>query len=374
MQVFSIKMYKTRIKQWGLTKRQQQLVIRAVANQGKDRQRVAQERRLTPCPHGRVVTVGDVVQCRWYRQVVIDDIDIPRPASASSETMLRRFTVVPTLSTTPGPLGIPERIFNTIRDYYHGSFASGTWVSDEEGIRRWTIKDRPGGALIEATSERLDALMIGSDIACQLFANNYHQEAGEALMSATAGIKNIVQAEHPMTFSVLFELVLHVQRKNWQGIAAEVLRCFSALAKVFLGDEHPLRQICGWLASVDTAFLDDVVVRCLRSAVEHLEISLGSMHRSTLDSRLRYIKEVYRFGNTIGEELLLQNLLDDYERILGTQDIRTLDVRSSLAAHYAARKNPARVRKVIQETISGPLPGRMRYWLRPSDLVTIFLA
>lgn len=292
MELFSIKMYKTRIKQWGLNKRHQHMVITAVTNQSKIRHRVARERHSTPCPHGRVVTVGDVVQCRWCRQVVIDDIDIAQPASAPTKTMLECFTAVSTLSTTSGLLSIPERIFSTIRDYYRGSFASGTWVADQERIHCWTMKDRAGGALMVPSSRHLHAFLNESELACNLFADNYHSEAGRALMSATARIKEILQAEHPMTLSVLFELVLHVQRRNRQGIALEVLRYFSALAEILLGDQHPLRQICGWLASsVDTTFFHEVVVRCFRSAVEHLETSLGFMHRSTRESRLRYIKE-----------------------------------------------------------------------------------
>ncbi len=368
MEFFSIKMYKTRIKQWGLNKRQQHMVIRAVTNQCRIRHRVAPEGHSAPCPHGRVVTVRDVVQCRWCRQVVIDYIDIPRPASASCETMLVCFTSVPTLSTTPGLLGMPERIFNTIRNYYRGSFASGTWLSDQEGIHCWTIKDCPGGGLIKASSEYLDALVFKSDIACQLFANNYCREAGQALISATANIKKIVQAEHPMTLSVLFEFALQVRRRNRQAIAVVVLRYFSALAKVLLGDKHPLRQICGWLASVDTALLDDVIVRCFRSAVEHFQTSLGSMHRSTLESRLRYIKEVSRHEDINGEELLLKNLLDDYERILGTHDIRTINIRLSLADLYLKRNEIPRAWKVLEETTlifqQARLLSNQRYYLR----------
>lgn len=345
MEVSRIKMYKTRIKQWGLKKKKQQRKIRGVAHQNEPRQPLALERRSMNRLHGRLVDVGAVIGTKQCRQMLVEDVDIPRLASRSPETMRGYFTAVPTLSTTPGLLGIWEHIFNTIRDYYRGSFESRIWVSDQEGHDCWTVKAGPNGVLIEDPAKNLNELFNDCDLACAHFAANHYEDAGQALISATAGIKNILQAEHPQTLTLLFGLVINVGRKGRQEIAWAVLRQFSALAEVLLGDEHPLSQVCRWLASVDIACFDEVIGRCLWSAGDHLETNLGPMHRLTLDARLR---SVYRYRDINWDELALRNLLDKCEHTLGAYDPRTLDIRSSLAYLYLSREDYVKARKMAQ--------------------------
>lgn len=352
MELFRIKMYKTRIKQWGLNKRNQQHEIRAVAHQRKGRQPVVQGKRFTICRPGRQVGVRDVIHAKKCRQVVVNEIDIPQPVSASSETRSECFTAVPTLLMTPGLLGISERIFNTIRDYYRGCFESGIWVSDQKGLDCWTVKAGSDRVSIEDQSKHLTALLTQCTLACQLFAKNSYKEGGKALISATARIKTIVQAEHPLTLSLLFRLVLDVRRNNRQEVALAILRQFSALAGMLLGDQHPLRQVCGWLPWVDLACFDEVVVRCLRNASEHLANKLGPMHRSTLYSRLRYTEEVYCDKDINQAELLKRkDLLHKCERTLGAHDMRTLDIQSCLVLRYLQREDYVTARRIGQDIV-----------------------
>lgn len=85
----------------------------------------------------------------------------------------------------PKLMTIPEQIFVAISDYYKGSFDSGTKVQED-------------------ASSLLDPFYEQCCIACQLFAQESFQAAGQTLISATAGIKRLLLAEHPRTLSNLF--------------------------------------------------------------------------------------------------------------------------------------------------------------------------
>lgn len=267
-----------------------------------------------------------------------------------------------------------ERIFNTIRDYYRGSFGSGIWISYQEGHDCWTVE----AGSERASTEHLTVLHTLCVIACQLFAHNCYEKARKALLLATAGMEWIFQAEHPMTLSFLFDLVLSVRWANRQEIALALLRRFSAFAEVLLGVEHPLRQVCRWLASVDPACFDEVVVRCFRSAGENLETNLGPMHRTTLRSRLSYTENMYRHEDINQEELLQwNNLLNKCERFLGTHDTRTSDIRSSLALLCLKRKDFVKAKKMAQDTIAHSRQARLpsdQYRLRTEGLYSLALS
>ncbi|MCJ1458361.1 hypothetical protein MMC28_008733 [Mycoblastus sanguinarius] len=316
----TIKMYKMRIKQWGLHKNRIQSKIRARARENKPGV-TYQKRSLT---HSDDSNAGceDVIRHEKRRRM--------------TDNVREHFTPIPSPIVMPGLLGISESIFCGLRDYYKGSFERGIWVSGTQELGCYSIK------FAKDTPKYLYALLDQCRLACRLFANNHCQEAGQALISATAGVKKILEAEHPKTLSLLFELLLRCQREQRREIALTILRHFSDFGELLFGNVHPLGRIFGWLALVDELHFEEVVSRCLRSASEHFEINLGPMHRSTLDSRLRYIESIYRHHDINQKEVLQQNLLEMCERTLGAQDIRILEIRSWLAFRHFERKDYAK--------------------------------
>lgn len=61
-----------------------------------------------------------------------------------------------------------------------------------------------------------------------------------------------------------------------------VLKQISALGELILGDRHPLRRLCGWLASTKPSQIDEIVFRGLKAFEIHFGSALGPMHKSTL--------------------------------------------------------------------------------------------
>lgn len=317
-------MYKKRINQWGLDKKNKENEMRAIVR--KRKQLGDQGKAGAFRVRGRLVDYKDVVRYWERKGMRIEDIIAQRTGSTTPEAV-KCFTTPPSRITTPESIAMPERILISIRDYFKGSFESRTWITADPrlGCKTTKVKEDALGYLY--------ALSNRCETACRLFDDNRFAEGGRSLISATARIKKILLAEHPMTLAILFPLFAFLLLQRHE-ISQTILRQISALAKVLIGERHPLGCICGWLASLHQSQLRDVIVRSYRSMVDHFENLLGPMNWSTLVSRLFLIQEVDIEHDLSHKRFLLQDLLRQIEATLGPLDIRTFEVRKQLAWNY----------------------------------------
>ena len=334
-------MYKTHIKQWGLDKKNKDFEMRAVVR--KNKQRADQGKGSIIRIRGQLRDFAEVVRYWNRRGISIDDIIARRTASPTPEAV-ECFTPVPSPILTPEVLAIPERMFRCIRDYFEGSFESGTWVITEPLFHCVTTKDK------ENTDECLAGLVLQCELACLLFSRSMFQEAGQNLIAATAKIKQILSAELPRSLIELFRLINYVRRHKRDEMALIILRQFSALGKVVLGSEHPLSRICEWLDSTSPSGFDDTVVRCMESIVDQFERFVGSMHTSTLSARLIYFWVASPEGNA-GIQMR-QKFLDECEKTLRPHDPRILLVRGHMAENYFDEGYIVEARTLSQENIA----------------------
>ena len=237
-------------------------------------------------------------------------------------------------------LAIPERVLGVIFDYIRGSFDAGTWVSNGDGSH-YCLSTKP----IESTFAHLNLLYDQSVLACRLFDRSSFQDAGQALISATAQTKNILLAEEPTTLVDLFQTILATHRRGRDEIAFGILRHFSAMAMVVLGHSHPICRISGWLSSMDPSRLDDIIDRCMSSVGDHFASLLGPMHRTALTARMEYISE------TEGTEEKLRDLLSKCESDLGWHDLRTFSVGLDWSWKCYKNDNDNEAKKLGQELL-----------------------
>lgn len=280
---------------------------------------------------GKTIDYAEVVKYWDRKRVSVEDIVTRRAASATPEAVECSTPISRTV--TPELLVVPERVLKSIRDYYEASFESGTWVTANPGFECRTVKVQE-----DATID-LEALISQCLLACRLFAMNSFQEAGQTLICATGHIRKILLAEHPRTLASLFALITDILQWKRHEIAVAVLRQFSAMGQLLLGDEHPLRRICGWLASVDQPQAEDVLIQCLQSVGDRFEKSLGPLRRFTLNCRLAYLRGAFRERDPQQqEEVALRSLLSKCVQNLGSHDVRTLNLHVALA-HHCLRKH-----------------------------------
>ena len=347
-------MYKMRIKQWGLDKKNnKENEMRAIVH--KNKQRLDQGKPSVYRTRDRQVDYADVVRYFNRKKISIDDVIARRTGSATPEAVecftpvlspatlraVESFTPVLRPIMTPQVLAIPERIFASIWVYFQGSFESGTWKSTGEGFRHCQTTKVPKDGL-----SRLSMLSDQCLLACRLFANESFSEAGKTLISATAGIKKILLAEDPGTLLSLFGLITEAHRHKRNEIALAILRQYSAMAEVLLGSEHPLCYISGWLTSVDPSQSNDVIGRCKESVADHFEILIGPMHRSTLNARMISIEDRTR------KEEWLQDFLGKCENDMGSLDPRIWEVRYELALHCFYKHKYLEAKKSSQELLA----------------------
>ncbi len=339
--VCRVKMYKTHIKQWGLDKKNKDFEMRAIVR--KNKKRSDQGKGSIIRVRGQLRDFAEVVRYLDRKGVSIDNIIARQTASPTPEAV-ELFTPVSSPILTSRVLTIPERMFRCIRDYFLGSFESGTWVKTEPHSYCCNIKGKRGASNV------MEQLGLQCHLACSLFSRSLFQEAGKTLIAATANIKNILSAEHPESLIELFQLITRIRRENRDEIALIILRQFSALGKVLLGSEHPLSRICEWTGSVYASDFHGVVTRCMENMVDQFESFVGPMHKSTLFSRLNLIETVgWNESRSIEVE---EKLLAECEETLEQHDSRTLLVRGYLVQGFVAKSRYVEARTLSQKNIA----------------------
>ena len=340
-------MYKRRIKQWGLDKNNKDEEMRAIVRKTKARLDQGKRSKI----HVRGKAIGDEEVIRYWRRkgISIDEVITHRTASVTPEAV-EIVTPVPSRVATPTSLAVPERIFTAIRDYFEGSFASGNWVYDdpENVCDTRKVQGNPLRDLVDFSNHSL--------IACQLFSRHRYEEGGRILISLTSNFKEILLAEHPETLSDILNTVIRVRLERRNEIAMAILPQFFALGEVVVGGEHPVRLICGWLASAEAFHFDEIVARCLQSVTDQFESFVGPMHFSTLLSRIYSISHSSRARGQ--SEELLQSLLGQCELHLGSYDARTYRIRLELTRYYYDGGQYAEALRVGQELIANVQDGQ----------------
>ena len=320
-------MYKTRIRQWGLDKKNKENEMRAIVRKNKhlgDQGKPASFR-----VRGRTVDYKHVIRYWERKRVQIADAIAQRTQSKTPEAV-ECFISLPSPTVMPDQVTNLERILVTIRDYFQGSFETGTWLAkDPQRFCETTKVEKYAGTHLSELSTHVET-------ACLLFADNHFQEAGRCLILATSRIKEIILAEHPMSLTFLFEMIAATFRRGDEEIALAIIRQFSALAEILMCERHPLHCVLDWLVSMlkDPSQVKDTLSTCNRSIGDHFENLVGPMNFCTLQSRLISVDVVDVEHDVNLRRFLLQDTLRKCEATIGPFDSRTLYTRLRLAHHY----------------------------------------
>lgn len=266
-------MYKNRIAKWGLDKNRREPEMRTIIC--KQIERARQGRASQFKIRGKTVDYQEAARFFERKGLSISDV-VTRWGTEPALEMVRCCTPLIPSMEMPETLATPEKIFKVIRDYCRESFDTGQWARTDQQIDCYTTKC-PSDA-----SSQLNAFYESYVTGCQLFSINAPMEAGETLRSAATNSDDIISAEHPYLLKTLLDLVLYSGRHGKRDVAVVVMKHFFELGEIKLGEQHPLRSVCGWLAALDPAQMEDIIFKCFRVLRDHFVHTLGPMHRSTL--------------------------------------------------------------------------------------------
>ena len=329
-----VKMYKSRIKCWGLEKKCKENEMRALVQENYHR--MAKGRFSSFHIRGKKVDFGKVVRYWERKNLSIDQVVDQRGMSKTPEG-LRCMTPLPSPVQSPKLLAIPERMFILLRRYHFDRAEYGVWRP------RWQKHCRQITQSQSYRSSSILVLLHQCDSACGFFANGSFVEGRHALDSAFAGIQGIVQAEHSDILPGIFQLTLRLCQYGRQEISLMILRHFSAMGGLLLGEEHPIKVICGWLSSLgvtDKSYWEEFLRRGNRAVCDTFQAAAGSSPKLTRWTALKplWIAST-RDDQGSDEESRLWRLLNSCNSHLDDGDLRKFYVPLALAdCCYRKRK------------------------------------
>lgn len=251
---------------------------------------------------------------------------------------------------TPEVLAIPEQIFLTLRDYHKGSFEAGNRVNDQPYRRRQTTKVQSDA------QSMLNRMRSYSRIACELYHKHDPQGARQALVRATFPIGRIIEAEHPKSFTHIFDTVQDFLRFGWDEVAAVILRQVSDMARLILGERHPFKLVCAWLLSIiqtDRNRYDKTVEVSCGVIHDCSEEILGPLHKTTIQSKIQRLTWDFTLGKHHEQTVLdLEQLVGECEASLSPDDHLTLNMRLWLADTCVAQNNPVKAKEIAQALVA----------------------
>ena len=291
-------MYKTYIRKWRLDKKNKESDMKAIVR--KRAERLKGGKTSAFLVRGRAIEFEEVARYWGRKGVSIEDIEPRRDGSATpmdvkclTPAASRTATPVPAPMTTPDALAIPEQILISVQHYVKSSFESGKWRRTHPGTYCYRIVNQRDSlpnvntlqesyALGANASADMDIFTSSCGLACNLFSRQRFQEAGATLIRATAAIKQIVLAEDPHTLIRLLRIFQYTLSQGRHEINLAILRQFSSMGELLLGERHPLPQICRWLASHDQGAFQHVLETCSLTIADVFAYILGGLHSSAL--------------------------------------------------------------------------------------------
>lgn len=145
------------------------------------------------------------------------------------------------------------------------------------------------------------------------------------------------------------------------------LRQFCCLGSVVLGPEHPLGIIWGFLASLETIYCAELILKAFESINVCLEAVLGPTHTTTLNYSRNRTRMVAR-TNVYQAKMKTKQALQTLETQLDPCDSRLGYLRFTLAEVLLREQNYMEAEQVAQEMLSYAPPGKAGFVTRARGL------
>ena len=245
-------MYKTKLREWGLSK-----YIRATEAVAIIK---AMEERLAAGKSSQVVLRGEKVDMDRIKNYVrrnrnrgrLERMLIEEKKAASED--VKRELVCRTPSPSPdlrsptpgGPLGPAEDLYRSIFVYVDGSFAARTWFIGMDGAMRSLTGDP------DLYQVNFKDLWNRVDMASQLIGKVERLDLVKLLDPAFAYMVNVVQDLYPRSIPFMLSAFESLYDRGRSDLVNMFLKQIVGLSEVILGREHPHTRIWQQLQTIYT--------------------------------------------------------------------------------------------------------------------------
>ena len=174
-------------------------------------------------------------------------------------------------------------------------------------------------------------------------------QAFQALSLATARIKDLVRANHPRTLPHLFAAAMDFCQLGRPEIALAIFRHFSNMGGVVLGEKHPLKLVCGWLATSTPTpnFYKHILSRCIQMVWTSLNHTLRPLIPIPKEAQTAFCQYLWDTRSE-AQSKAITSILQECNLILGYTDEWTIRVQLQLAYHYLRWYDLTQLRKAAE--------------------------
>ena len=237
-------------------------------------------------------------------------------------------------------LFVAENLFHTIKVYFENSCRN--MFLDDHG----TLLNSDGTELQNDLCNDFDSYCFTATMFAE---RNSHEEFRHALSKASALVEKILRAEHPRTLACFLEVFIHLIQIGLPDVAFFLRDFIKRMSATVTMKEHPWGQICWLLGELDSESLGQAMAQIWKCTIDTFESELGTFDRLVVSIRLDHIKRVYGFTNYLEEELLLRDVLAQFNGVLR---IPTPRVMLNLAHNLNKQGRHDEAEKMVQEVLS----------------------
>ena len=340
-------MFKDRVKKWGVEKKSKEKEMRAIVH--KRQQRADSGKPSLFTIRGKAIEWRAVILYWKRKNMAIADVIAQRQLSKTPDAV-KCLTPLASPITTPSAFAISERMFCLIRNYHQGSFESGIRLLPQcPRSSCYTLKNH------RFTLDFEDSLSFHKISVIGRHESPDFREVKMALPSVLEGIQQALLAEGPFSMSMFLRLIGNVLDFIGDEVALNLSREAADFSQAFLGENHPLRLICQWFASMERPQLDVNLIKAQQCITDSFSSILGPLHQITLLAHLYCIDRIKRDCNRDQKCLSLQSLLHEVEVALEANDVRIILVRLGLGYTLLENHNSTEALRIGQVVIDHAL-------------------
>ncbi|KAG0649527.1 hypothetical protein D0Z07_4257 [Hyphodiscus hymeniophilus] len=300
------KMYKDRIKQWGLDKNNKEHELAALLRKKTQRDGVGKQSILKV--RGRTVPLETIQNYFRRKRISLGQLPAryanastpPGISCASPEASPRLIHDVPRALSTPLSLKVPEELLFNIERYMSVSFGNGTWVGLEDGSLTNTASYEDLGDILMFWDYCVTGLLF--------FENKSFMKGRRAFSRSFGLVQGFLKAEDPRTIDILLGILLSAIAQNFLEIVTQITVYISDIASILLNSEHPWGGIFKFLGSIEPSRLKEALIQCWKCVNKVYVQWLGQFHALSLNSEARLIEVATDKNNLVDAEQRLRKL------------------------------------------------------------------
>ena len=352
----SEKMYKDRIRKWGLDKKVKGHEMMAIIRKKAERSCIGKASAFRI----REQDVPEKKIARYRKAKKLFSAENILRIRAPTPPGFECYTPMASPLTTPRELETSELIARLLQNWISGSFDRKSWLIEGRSVVMAKHSDRftPAVNFHEWCINALSEFRYGES-----------KEAWHILNIAMARIQQFIQLASPYTFNLLIDVVGQYIFYKLPNILSVLLIQVAAMSASLLPQSHPFNQIFARLLEQDPSQLRHIILVAIQSQIDCFVQRTGRFSEITVNVQLERWRLMADFGGVRSTESYSTQLAE-IEHALGASHPLCLNVQLGIAQSSIRSREFRKAVKAAQSVIapvtqtnSGGIASKAYYYL-----------